>query len=38
MPNLSLLIKPVSGACNLRCRYCFYLDESAAAKPPALAP
>lgn len=29
MPNLSLLIKPVSGACNLRCRYCFYLDESA---------
>ncbi len=26
MPPLSLLIKPVSGACNLRCRYCFYRD------------
>jgi len=22
-----LLIKPSSGACNLRCRYCFYADE-----------
>ena len=22
-----LLIKPSSGACNLRCRYCFYTDE-----------
>ncbi|MBO7361072.1 MAG: anaerobic sulfatase maturase, partial [Clostridia bacterium] len=22
-----LLIKPASGACNLRCRYCFYSDE-----------
>ncbi len=27
MPPLSLLIKPVSGACNLRCTYCFYMDE-----------
>lgn len=27
MPPLSLLIKPVSGACNLRCSYCFYRDE-----------
>lgn len=27
MPPLSLLIKPVSGACNLRCGYCFYRDE-----------
>ena len=24
-----LLIKPASGACNLRCRYCFYQDEMA---------
>lgn len=24
-----LLIKPASGACNLRCRYCFYTDEMA---------
>jgi len=23
---LSLLIKPVSGACNMRCSYCFYAD------------
>ena len=27
MPPLSLLIKPVSGRCNMRCRYCFYADE-----------
>ena len=26
MPPLSLLIKPVSGACQYRCRYCFYTD------------
>lgn len=26
MPPLNLLIKPASGACNLRCRYCFYYD------------
>ncbi|MDR3314468.1 MAG: anaerobic sulfatase maturase [Oscillospiraceae bacterium] len=24
MPPLSILIKPASSACNLRCRYCFY--------------
>lgn len=29
MPALNLLIKPSSGACNLRCRYCFYHDEQA---------
>jgi len=27
MPPISLLIKPASGLCNLRCRYCFYCDE-----------
>ena len=27
MPSLSLLIKPASGGCNVRCRYCFYADE-----------
>lgn len=27
MPPLSIMIKPASGACNLRCRYCFYADE-----------
>lgn len=25
----ALLLKPVSGACNLQCRYCFYRDEMA---------
>lgn len=29
MPPLSLMIKPASGRCNLRCRYCFYADETA---------
>ena len=27
MPPLTLLIKPASGRCNMRCRYCFYADE-----------
>lgn len=27
MEILSLLVKPVSGRCNMRCRYCFYKDE-----------
>lgn len=26
MPPISLLIKPASGNCNLRCAYCFYYD------------
>lgn len=26
-PSYSLLIKPVSGDCNLRCAYCFYLPK-----------
>ncbi len=29
MPNINVLIKPASGACNLRCKYCFYADEAA---------
>ena len=28
MRNITLLIKPASGSCNLRCRYCFYEDET----------
>ncbi len=28
MKQLQILIKPASSACNLRCRYCFYEDES----------
>ncbi|MFI3171180.1 MAG: anaerobic sulfatase maturase [Eubacteriales bacterium] len=27
MPALSLLIKPASGNCDMRCKYCFYVDE-----------
>ena len=27
MPPVNLLIKPASGNCNLRCKYCFYVDE-----------
>lgn len=26
MKNLSIMIKPASSLCNLRCRYCFYTD------------
>lgn len=29
MPPVQLLIKPASGNCNLRCKYCFYYDEMA---------
>lgn len=28
MPPVSVLIKPASSACNMRCRYCFYRDEA----------
>lgn len=28
MKHLSLLIKPASSQCNLRCKYCFYEDET----------
>lgn len=28
MPPLSILLKPASSACNLRCTYCFYADEA----------
>lgn len=28
MPPLNLLIKPASGSCNMRCKYCFYADET----------
>ncbi len=28
MPNINVLIKPASGLCNIRCRYCFYHDEA----------
>lgn len=28
MKNISVLIKPASGGCNIKCRYCFYADVS----------
>ena len=28
MPPLSILVKPASSACNLRCGYCFYANEA----------
>lgn len=28
MPPLTMMLKPVSGRCDLRCRYCFYFDEA----------
>lgn len=31
---VSLMIKPVSGACNMRCRYCFYTDVMARRETP----
>ena len=30
MPPLSILLKPASSGCNLRCAYCFYADEAKA--------
>ena len=27
MPPITVMIKPASGICNMRCRYCFYADE-----------
>lgn len=29
MPQLSIMVKPASSLCNLRCRYCFYHDVAA---------
>ena len=26
--DFTIMIKPASGLCNLRCRYCFYRDEA----------
>lgn len=27
-PVLNIMLKPASGLCNLRCKYCFYADET----------
>lgn len=29
MKKLSVMLKPASSSCNLRCRYCFYAEEAA---------
>lgn len=29
MPPITVMLKPASGLCNMRCRYCFYADETA---------
>lgn len=29
MPGIHLMAKPSGPACNLRCKYCFYLEKSA---------
>lgn len=34
MPPLTLMIKPVSGLCNMQCRYCFYQDEMCRRETP----
>ncbi len=34
MPPLSVLLKPASSSCNLRCAYCFYADEASARAVP----
>lgn len=34
MPPLTLMIKPVSGQCNMQCRYCFYRDEMVRRETP----
>lgn len=28
MKDISVMIKPASGICNMRCKYCFYADET----------
>lgn len=28
MPAISIMMKPASGLCNMRCNYCFYSDET----------
>lgn len=34
MPPLTLMIKPASGMCNMRCAYCFYTDICAHRETP----
>ena len=34
VPALSMMIKPVSSGCNMRCQYCFYADVAAHRQTP----
>ena len=34
MPALSMMVKPVSSRCNMRCEYCFYADVAAHRETP----
>ena len=34
MRSLHIMIKPASGLCNMRCRYCFYADETSKRQVP----
>ena len=34
MHPMSVMIKPASSSCNLRCKYCFYADEAAMRQVP----
>lgn len=27
MPDITVMVKPASGLCNMHCKYCFYMDE-----------
>lgn len=36
MPNITVMIKPASGLCNIRCDYCFYSDEIQNRESPCL--
>ena len=34
MPPISVMIKPASSSCNLRCKYCFYANEASLRATP----
>ncbi len=34
MPPITVMVKPVSSLCNMRCGYCFYADEAARRAAP----
>jgi uncharacterized protein len=38
LPTISVMVKPVSGQCNMRCSYCFYADEMKRREVPVYRP